>query len=322
MSFEVTEFSREYLKEASELVYEAQQDEFNSNKINHKVSLDFCEKQIINELNKEVSSSHIILSGGKLAGFAIGIINKDSIWGNSGWVNIGGWGIKNNRINLLNSLYQKIAEKFVDLNIKQHYFQVYDNNKNIVDLFNELGFAKQQTYGALNLKDFSINFSIDNNLFVVRKGNLTDQFQISDFSRLIADHQTKSPCFAPAPIAYLEALDEGFQELTSDPDVDLYVIEENNKIIGYQAFYNLDRSSLIVPPNSIELAVSGIKEKYRGKGAGFYLTAYSLNAQRIAGYSFAVIDWRCANLLSSNFWKRVGFKPLAHRLLRQIDPLI
>ncbi len=131
MSVKVAEFTRGYLKEASELVYEAQQDEFNSNKINHKVSLDFCEKQIINELNKEVSSSHIILSEGKLAGFAIGIIKKDSIWGNSGWVNIGGWGIKKNQINLLNFLYQKIVENFVDLKIKQHYFQVYDNNKNI-----------------------------------------------------------------------------------------------------------------------------------------------------------------------------------------------
>ena len=117
MSVEFTEFKREYLSEASKLVYKAHREEFNSSKINHKVSLEFCEKMINNELNKEVSSSHMIFSEGKLAGFAIAVVIRDSIWGDSGWVNIGAWGLNNNKIDLLNSLYQKIAENFVKLKI-------------------------------------------------------------------------------------------------------------------------------------------------------------------------------------------------------------
>ena len=145
---------------------------------------------------------------------------------------------------------------------------------------------------------------------------------MNGFSRLIADYQSGSPCFASAPLEYLESLDEGFSDITSDPEIDLFVVQDGAKLAGYQGYYEADGIDLMIPPKSVELAVSGVKEEYRSRGCGLKMTLTGLSAQKERGFDYAVTDWRCANLLSSTFWKKIGFVPVAHRLIRLIDPLI
>jgi hypothetical protein len=41
-----------------------------------------------------------------------------------------------------------------------------------------------------------------------------------------------------------------------------------------------------------------------------------------AGFRYCETDWRSANLLASRFWPRQGFRPVAYRLARRIDPRI
>jgi ribosomal protein S18 acetylase RimI-like enzyme len=320
MSIEIIDFTLDYIDEAAVLSYEAQQKEFISKQINHKVTLEFCKNVIKNELTKETAAALMLLDDSRLVGFVIGVVARDEIWGDSGRVNAGCWGIDGSRKELLAYLYQKIAEEFVKQKIKQHYFQVWDNDREILDILSDLGFAKEQTYAALKLP-CEPEFRMKTSPFLVRKAYSTDKEQLSQFSRLIAEYQMKTPCFASAPQPYLEALDDGFRGFLEDSEADVYVVEEKRRLIGYQAYYETEES-LVNPPGSVELAVSGISEEDRGRGAGRMLTLFSLEQQQLAGYSFAVTDWRCANLLSSRFWKQVGFVPTFHRLIRRIDPLL
>ncbi len=321
MDVQIVDFDKKYIKEAALLLQNAQRRQFESIDYPYTASLEMCEEQINAELNKEVSTSHIILSDSQVVGYAIAVINRDTIWGDSGWVNLGGWCLTPQAVCLFPYLYQKIADIWINEKIYQHHFLIFDDNSAGMELFNEMGFAKQQTHGVMSLSA-SLDFIVKDTSYVYRKSNENDQQEMNGFSRLIADYQSQSPCFAAAPREYLDALDKGFSDITSDPDIDLFVVQDKSRLAAYQGYYDTEKPNLIIPPKSVELAVSGVKEEYRGQKCGFNLTQMGLAAQKKSGYDYAVTDWRCANLLSGSFWKKIGFVPVAYRLLRIIDPLI
>jgi len=47
-----------------------------------------------------------------------------------------------------------------------------------------------------------------------------------------------------------------------------------------------------------------------------------LREARAAGHARCSVGWETANPLSSRFWPRQGFAPLALRLMRHVDPRI
>lgn len=321
MSVIIINFDSKYLKEAAKLLQNAQKKQFQLIGCSYIASLDLCEKQITLELEKEISSSHLMLHEDQLVGFAIATIKRDTIWGDRGWINPGGWCVDPEFITYFPLVYQKIADVWVNEKIYQHFFMIFDYDKNGMDIFTDMGFARQQTHAVLNLS-VSNNFTSSNSPYIYRRSNEQDQAEMKGFSRLIAEYQTQSPCFASAPLNYLESLDEGFSSITTDPEIDLFVVQDGSMLAGYQGYYDTEKPGLIIPPKSVELAVSGVKENYRGKGCGLNMTLMGLSEQKKRGFDFAVTDWRCANLLSSAFWRKIGFIPVAHRLIRRIDPLI
>lgn len=321
MDVRILPLDDKFLTDFSYLLYNAQEEEFSSLDIDYKVSVEMCKQLIQEELSKEVSSSFMVVSEQRLIGFAIATIKRDSIWGDSGWVNLGGWALQKEYAQQIYHLYKRIAQQWVDQGIKQHYFMVYNHNREFVNLFNELGFSKEQTHGVLSLEEYKPSGIERMSKYTARRGVASDQEQISGFAHLIADFRIRSPCFAAAPPAYLKSLTEKYRGLATDQNADLFVADVNNEVVGYQVYYG-GTSGLITPPKSVELSVSGVKEDHRGRGVGFLITSYALAAQKERGFDFVISDWRCANLLSSRFWKSVGFRPVAHRLVRHIDPLI
>jgi hypothetical protein len=321
MFVKIINFDLKYLKESAKLLQNAQRKQFQHIDNSCFVSVDFCEKLITLELEKEISSSHLLLHRDKVVGFAIATIKRDAIWGNVGWINLGGWSFDPEFIKYFPLVYQKIADIWVKEKIHQHCIMIFDYNKDGMDIFNNMGFARQQTFAVLNLSS-SHDFTSSNSPYIYRRSTEHDQDEMNKFSRLIAEYQSKSPCFASAPLKYLESLDEGFSNITTDQEIDLFVVQHGSILAGYQGYYDTEKPDLIIPPKSVELAVSGVTEIYRGKGCGLNMTLMGLSEQKKRGFNFAVTDWRCANLLSSTFWGKIGFIPVAHRLIRWIDPLI
>ena len=320
---EIKNFNREHLGDATSLLYKTQKIVLGELKIIPYLTLDKCLKIIEDELKKEVSSSYMLFHDERLVGYIIATIKKDPVWGNKGWINLGACVIEDDYVDQLGFLYEKIAAEWVEQKIFQHYFVVYASLRNKIDTMNELGFAKEQTYGIMKLDRASgIYPETERPDLTVRLAEKKDQKQISGFSRIIALFQSKSPCFAASPEQYLNGLDEGFSDLTEDEEGILYVVEIDGKILGFQLYYRSESASLLEPENSVELAVSAISEDARGKGAGYKLTSHALNDFKKNGNELFTTDWRCANLLSSRFWPKIGFKPLAYRLVRSVDQSI
>lgn len=278
-----------------------------------------CCRTIDAELAQEIAGAVAVYADNGLAGYALGVIRRDEMFGDWGWIDPGGLAVDPEYSDQLFALYKDIGAAWAGAGIVRHHIVVPVDSGCLDPLVN-LGFGKQQGHGILPLANLRTGFSGGpDQEFTPRPATSADQAAMSGFSRIIAEFQMKSPCFTSVPESYLKALDEGFASLTEDEDLDLYVIEHKGSIVGYQAFEKIKAEGPLAPPKSVELVVSGIREDFRGTGAGRVLTSYALEKQKQKGYEYAVTDWRCANPLSSKFWQRAGFLPFAERMYRNIS---
>ncbi len=319
--FKIIHFDKKYLNTAAGLLWTQYTDEMERLDILPALTLKNCIAIIETELNKKESHSLALLVNDQFAGYMISTIKADRIFGDKGWVNIGAWAIENHAIDKLGYVYEQIADAWMKKGIDKHIIMSFAGQEETIGSLVEFGFAKQQIHGLMNCGSIRIESSNSTGELVFRRSEKSDQEQINSFSRIIADYQSQSPCYAPAPEEYLLKLDEGFSTLTEDDEGDLYVVEKEGFIMGYQMYFPCDEISLLEPEHCTELAVSAVKKESRGQGAGFFLTEQALKDQITQRRTIFSTDWRCANLKSSRFWPRIGFKPIAFRFYRQIETI-
>ena len=80
-----------------------------------------------------------------------------------------------------------------------------------------------------------------------------------------------------------------------------------------------EEPDLARPPGSVYLAVAATLPEARGSGAGLALTERALQWAQEAGHPTVQTDWRVANLESSRFWPRRGFRETFYRMARRIN---
>lgn len=322
MSFTIKEFDHERIEEASRLLMDSQKRYLKS--VGKDIFLDQmqCLNILKGELAKDVAAALMVFDNDKIAGYMIAVIKADPHRGKSGWVNIGGWAVAPGYEESLPFLYREVAEKLVYGKILTHYILVFEEDRISTNALLDLTFAKEQTHAILNLNRYNPETLPDppDNL-ELREATKGDADQIKTFSRVIAEHQTESPCFASAPLPYLKALDRGFSELPDDEEAEVFLALQEGEALGMELYYE-EGKDILIPEKSSELCVGSVKEAGRGQGIGLALTRYTLKVQKEKGVKYIVSDWRCANLLSSRFWSGIGFQPTAHRLVRRIDPMI
>jgi len=118
---------------------------------------------------------------------------------------------------------------------------------------------------------------------------------------------------------------ESQAELLADPAAIYWLaIGSDGRLLGFEVMYpaEADQTDLRTPARCIYLEVAATRHELRGGGVGLALTTHAPAAAWEAGYQTCMTDWRSTNLLASRFWSRRGFRPVALRLRRSIDPRI
>lgn len=315
-------FDTTFLQDAAKLLKQAHHAAYKSFGESTLLTREQCCELILHELQQDVCKAVMLFEGNRLIGFAIGLIKENDMWGNSGWVNSVGWAVHPEFNDGIGLLYKAVAEAWVARRVYQHYFLVYAAQKLFLERFYELGFAKEQTHAMQDVTKLHIPEQEYSEVpgIQIRPAKSKDSSKLASFARLIAEYQIQAPCFASAPESYLESLDEGYANLTKDPEAEVLVVEKDGELVGYQVYFHTDSLPIQVPKNSVELAVSGISSEYRGIGLGTRLTKHALRQQQVKGIQYVLTDWRCANLAASKFWPSMGFSPIAFRLVRHLEP--
>lgn len=156
----------------------------------------------------------------------------------------------------------------------------------------------------------------------VRRAGPADIDALEPLLGLVNEAHAAPPVFAFTDQPMWDILRSGHLELLSDPTVTYWVSEGHEGIDGFVVMRPVpdDEASILKPKGSVELLLASTAPHARGTGVGRRLTEWALTDAAHRGFTVCVTDWRAANPLSSVFWPRRGFRPVAFRLHRILDP--
>ncbi len=279
-------------------------------------------KKAIEELLKEKGFGFVALEGSRVVGYMIGSIHTDKNRERHTWIKYAGTAIAEGiNVELYRELYTEFAKEMIENGSFNHYVMVPSGNTYTLDSWFRLGFAYEQVHG---IRDISVSPLMDSKNLEIRVASKDDEKRIRELATVIMEHQTKSPVFAPGFNEDREDYQDGYAELIDDEATTLWVALDQNEIVGFQVFMPAEVSdgNMLTPDSCTSLVVGATIESARGMGVSTALFQHGLGSAMKEGCQYCETDWRMTNLESSRFWPKNGFKPIAYRLVRKIDPRI
>jgi len=276
----------------------------------------------------------VALDVGGMIGYLIGVPQIDSIWGRSVWVPLAGHAVdRTHSPEVYRDLYAALSPLWVAHGCYAHYALIPASDRSALDAWFALSFGKEHAHGICETADASaLSPPIDPTL-TIRRAELADLDASIELDEVIPRHQSRAPVYAPfwfddyAPFGKKEAIRQESLEFLQDERVKVWLALRNGRIVGSQlfmpAFPHFDPiDTMMIPEQCSFLGAATTREEEQGRGVGRALTAHGLAADHVMGYTHCLTDWRVTNLLSSRFWPRQGFRPVAYRLSRRLDERI
>jgi len=265
------------------------------------------------------------VQGGRLLGYLIGDTVIEPTWGRSGWVRPAGCALAPDQdAELVRDLYAALGARWVDYGCFAHFTVIPIADPALVHAWFALSFGVEQVHGLLDLESLDRDAPDIPAGIAIRRAGPADRATLADLSDIIWRHQTQAPVWGiHLPKSEAETR-EGWAELVDDPTVVVWLAFVGDQAVGSQGYWPIEAAAdaLLIPEGCARMSVAGTRESARGRGIATALTRHGLAQARASGYRYCETDWRSTNLLAARFWPRQGFRPLAYRLVRRIDPRI
>jgi GNAT superfamily N-acetyltransferase len=289
------------------------------------LTLENARKAIQTVREKPHTMGVVAIQENRVVSYLIGTEEFSALRGRTVWISEENYALEAGQsTELYREMYAVLAQIWVSHGVFDQYVMALAHDRNLVDTWFSLGFAQQQGHGILSLTDYATTELTPEGI-TIRQIQPGDETILKELSSTIAEYQTHSPVFAPAPPEYLLELQEGFSELLQDDDCTMWLAERDGEVLAFQGYFTVtaDPTIMINPENCVELSIAGTKMEARGTGLGTALTQHGLKYMKEQGYAYCITDWRVTNLFSSRFWEaRFGFTPVVYRLERRINPTI
>jgi GNAT superfamily N-acetyltransferase len=275
--------------------------------------LEDARAEIERALASEATSGVVALErGGEVGGFLIGALREDEYFGRHIWIGHGAHAAREPEI--ARDLYAGAAGEWVVQGAALHLALV-PAVPEVADPWFRLAFAHMQVHA---IRESGGDPRAPANKVVVRQGGAEDLRAALPLLTLIWEHHTGAPTFTGLVVPDAQAFLADWEETLAEYDSVYFVAELEGRIVGHLALYP-EEPALAAPPGSVYLAVAATLPEARGLGAGVALTETGLAWARDAGYHAVHTDWRMANLESSRFWPRRGFRETFYRLARRVE---
>lgn len=268
------------------------------------------------------ASGVVAAQGEQLLGYLLGTPASDTRWGRSTWVPFAGHALAPGQsAELYRDLYAALSAQWAAAGALDHYALVPASDTAALAAWFALGFGQEQAHALRPLGLVGVVPAPPG--VAIRRAVPGDLDAIMRVADLIGRHQAGAPTFAPF-LQETAALREAWRGPLADPAVSVWLVLRDGDLLAFQVFAPHDPAgdNPLVPEGGVELKVAATRPDARGSGIGRALTSHGLRAARDAGHTTCAADWRVTNLLASRFWPRQGFRPVAYRLARRLDPRI
>ncbi len=261
---------------------------------------------------KEGTSGTVAVLEGEVVGYLIGSVGQNEWWPRHVWVGLAGHAASEPE--LVRDLYAAAAGRWVAGGAELHVALV-PALPGLSEPWFRLAFAHMQAHG---LRESGAEPRPLPPGLTVRAGAVEDLRTTPDLVSEIWRHHTEAPTFTgltlPSPEVFLTDWEETLEASGSA----YFVAELDGRVVGH-LLLEPEEPDVFRPPGSIYLAVAATRPEARGRGAGIALTEHALRWAANAGYTAMHTDWRVANLESSRFWPRRGFRETFYRLARRVN---
>lgn len=188
----------------------------------------------------------------------------------------------------------------------------------------DLGFGKERVDALLDLSTAVIPEVEEPAGITIRQAGKGDNEYLGSLSDVIMRALANSPYWHPTVPEDWEELHEGWSALADDKEWAVWLALESDEALGTAGFRPEweEDTQMLASPRTVYLSVAATKPQARGRGLSTVLTWHGLEQARKEGYEICYTNWISPNLLASRFWPRFGFKDVAYRLAKKVDPSI
>jgi GNAT superfamily N-acetyltransferase len=273
---------------------------------------------------RERASGVAAINGGRLLGYLIGDMVISEIWGRSGWVRFAGCALAPDAdTEIVRDLYASLGERWVEtFACFNHFAVIPSSEESLLSKWFALAFGIEQVHGVVALDEVDLSPRPDPDGVEIRRVTPQDKEILEELSDVIWRHQVQAPTWGIHLPETQESERREWGNLCLEPEGErLYLAFCDGKPVGLQGYSPVtsEASAPFVPESCTELGPAGTREGLRGRGIGQALCRRVFMESRAEGFRHCLTDWRSTNLLSSRFWSRQGFQPVAYRLARRVD---
>jgi ribosomal protein S18 acetylase RimI-like enzyme len=260
----------------------------------------------------EGAAGAVALVDGRVVAYLVGSVRENDWWHRHVWVGLAGHAAQDPE--LVRDLYQFLAERWVEDGAELHVALV-PAVPELAEPWFRLAFAHMQAHG---IRESGAEERPLPKGVTLRFGTIEDLRATPALVTQIWNHHTGPATFTGLTVPPVEEFFADWQTTLESPGVAYFVAERDGRVVGH-LLLEPEAPDLARPPGSIYLAVAATLPEARGTGAGVALTERALAWAKEAGYETVQTDWRVANLESSRFWPRRGFRETFYRLARRVN---
>jgi ribosomal protein S18 acetylase RimI-like enzyme len=260
----------------------------------------------------DATTGAVAVIDGEPAAYLLGSVRENEWWRRHAWVGLAGHAAR--KPELVRDLYRFLAEGWVEEGAELHVALV-PAVPELAEPWFRLAFAHMQAHGIR--ESGAVERPLPDGVSV-RFGTIDDLRAAPALVTQIWDHHTGPSTFTGLTVPPVEEFLADWQVTLETPGVAYFVAEKGGRVVGH-LLLEPEEPDLARPPGSIYLAVAATLPEARGTGAGVALTERALQWAKEAGYETVQTDWRVANLESSRFWPRRGFRETFYRLARRVN---
>ena len=326
MTTEFIPFTKELIPTASKLLAERHQ---HNRAILPKLPTRFedaavASKAIESLFGRKTSKGFAAVRDGRLVAYLIGETMTHT-WGRSGYVYLPGYAVAGgDSPALIQDLYSLLGDEWVKKGCFSHNLYISAADTQVINGLFDLGFGKERVDALLDLRTAVIPEVKEPAGITIRQAGKDDNEYLASLSDVIFRALANPPYWHPTVPEDWDELREGWAELADDKEWTVWMALENNDALGTVGFRPEweEDTQMLASPRTIYLSVAATKPQARGRGVSTVLTWHGLEQARKEGYEICYTNWISPNLLASRFWPRFGFKDVAYRLAKKIDPSI
>jgi GNAT superfamily N-acetyltransferase len=220
---------------------------------------------------------------------------------------------------VLRGLYAAVAERLVTQRRLVHYVDLPADDAAALAWF-RLGFGLEQVRGLMAIKARGRQpRGVD--ALTIRRVGPGDLPQVGRMAAESARHRQRSAVFLAQPEPALDTLRTHYAGALADPRSAAWVAARRGEEVA-MVVLTPATAGPVVPEASVELSEAYVIPSARGEGISRILLATALAWAYDNDYRHITARWHAASLPGSWHWPAVGFRPVAHRLHRILDPRI